>query len=139
MSAEQNKVLMQHLFNDVFNGGDLAALDGLCAPGLILEAPGIPTGRGRSEGLAAFKEWINTFRAAFPDIRYAIMDTIAEDSMIAVDFSLTGTQRGPYQGIAPTGRSVTGTEQCFAYVSDGTFRRLRFSPYGTPIIQQLRS
>jgi steroid delta-isomerase-like uncharacterized protein len=139
MSAPENKALIQRFFADVFNRGDLAALDDLCAAGFILESPGIPTKEGQSRGLPAFKEWITSFRTAFPDIRFAILNTVAEDAMIAVDFTASGTHRGAYAGIAPTGKSIAANELCFTYVSGGKIRRIRFCPYGTPIEQQLRA
>ena len=138
MSAPENKALIQRFFEDVLNRGDLAALGDLCAAGFILEAPGIPTKRGQSQGLPALKEWLTSYRTAFPDIRYAILNTVAEDAMIAVDFTASGTQQAPFAGIAPAGKSITASELCFTYVSGGKIQRMRFSPYGTPIEQQLR-
>jgi predicted ester cyclase len=58
--------------------------------------------------------------------------------MIAVDFTATGIQRGPFAGIAPAGKSIAASELCFTYVSGGKIQRMRFCPYGTPIEQQLR-
>ncbi|MFI5458464.1 MAG: ester cyclase [Isosphaerales bacterium] len=138
MSAPENKALIQRFFKDVLNRGDLAALDDLCAAGFILEAPGIPNQRGQSQGLPALKEWITSYRTAFPDIRYAILNTVAEDAMIAVDFTASGTQRGAFAGVAPSGKSVEGHELCFTYVSGGKIQRMRFCDYGAPIEQQLR-
>ena len=139
MSATENKALIQRFFDNVLNQGSLAALDDLCAPGFILEAPGIPTKQGQSQGLPSLKEWLTSYRTAFPDIRYAIVNTVAEDTMIAVDFTAKGTQRGAFAGIAPTGKLIAASELCFTYVSGGKIQRMRFCPYGTPIAQQLKS
>ena len=139
MSAHENKALIQRFFAEVLNGDNVAALDDLCAAGFILEVPGIATKEGQSRGLPALKEWITSYRTALPDIRYAILNTVAEDAMIAVDFTASGTQRGPYGGIAPTGKSIAASELCFIYVSGGKFKRMRFCPYGATIEQQLRA
>jgi predicted ester cyclase len=139
MSAHENNALIQRFFAEVLNGDNLTVLDDLCATGFILEAPGIATKEGQSRGLPALKEWITSYRTAFRDIRHTILNTVAEDAMIAVDFTVSATQRGPYAGIAPTGKSIEASELCFIYVSGGKLKRMRFCPYGTPIEQQLRA
>ena len=39
---------------------------------------------------------------AFPDLTYSFDDVVAEDSMIAVGWTLTGTFSAPLEGIPPT-------------------------------------
>lgn len=138
MSATENKALIQRFFDSVMNRGDLAGSGDLFASGFVLEAPGIPTERGKTQGMPALEEWIGSYRTAFPDIRYAILNTVAEDTMIAVDFTATGTHRGAFAGIAPTGKSIEAHELGFVYASGGKIQRIRFSTYGTPVVQQLR-
>lgn len=47
---------------------------------------------------------------AFPDLRVEIEDVIAEGDRVACRNTVTGTHRGEYRGLAPTGRTVTYSE-----------------------------
>jgi len=46
---------------------------------------------------------------AFPDVRLTIEDMVAEGDKVAVRWAWSGTHRGEYMGIAPTGKEVTYT------------------------------
>jgi hypothetical protein len=133
MSAEQNKALMERLIEEVFNQGKLDILDEICKVNYILEAPGIPTEKGKKEGLKLFKQLITSYRKAFDNLNVTIDETVAEDNMIAIGFSLSGTHKGEFVGIAPTGKHVKLTELGFAHLTDGKISGLRLAPYGKPI------
>jgi predicted ester cyclase len=61
---------------------------------------------GVAEGAAGVREQFEGFRAAFPDFRATILDQIAEGDKVVTRKVFTGTHRGPFQGIEPTGREV---------------------------------
>ena len=46
------------------------------------------------------------FAAAFPDGKHAIVAVVAEGDRVVIRGSWSGTHRGAFQGIAPTGRKV---------------------------------
>jgi predicted ester cyclase len=48
--------------------------------------------------------------AAFPDWRWTVRNMIIDASHISLNFSVTGTHRGAFDGIEPTGREVTISE-----------------------------
>lgn len=58
-------------------------------------------------GIDAFEEHLEAFTTAFPDVRFEIQDTIAEDDRVAVRFRLRGTHEGKLMGVEPTGREIT--------------------------------
>src|SRR3989337_2362501 len=72
MSPEDSKVLGRRLVAPI-NAGNLIALDELFAPGYVDRNP-FP---GATPDRAGFKQSLTTFRAAFPDFRYTIADTVA--------------------------------------------------------------
>ncbi len=49
------------------------------------------------------------FLAAFPDCRYTLHERIneAEHGRVVVRWSFSATHRGPFAGVAPTGRTAT--------------------------------
>ena len=49
------------------------------------------------------------FRTAFPDLTYTIHEEIAEGDLVMTRFSATGTQKGPFLTVSPTGRTVSYT------------------------------
>jgi steroid delta-isomerase-like uncharacterized protein len=57
--------------------------------------------------------------SAFPDFHHNIIDVVAENDKVAVRYIVTGTHKGQFQGIPPTGKQVSfeGTE--FITINDG--------------------
>lgn len=61
---------------------------------------------------AAWSGFMIAFTTAFPDSRISVDACIAEGDTVVSRWTLTGTHRGDFQGIPPTGRAVkfTGIE-----------------------------
>ena len=59
------------------------------------------------KGRAEVKEYVKGFRAAFPDVCVTAENMVAEGDYVADRTSITGTHRGDFSGIAPTGKHVT--------------------------------
>jgi len=97
-----NKALVRRLFEEVWNQGNLTAIDELFATSYIRYDPAAP----EAKGLAGFKHFVTTLRRAFPDIEVALEDVIAEGDKMAARAIWRGTHQGEYLGIAPTGRQV---------------------------------
>jgi predicted ester cyclase len=47
---------------------------------------------------------------AFPDWRWTVRNMIIDAEHISLNFAVTGTHRGAFEGIEPTGREVTISE-----------------------------
>ncbi|MFF9200818.1 ester cyclase [Streptomyces sp. NPDC014986] len=99
-----------HRFHSAVNSGDpeviSKAIDELVAPDLLFHAP-VPMGLTGAEALK--RVWEVLLRA-FPDIHVAVEETISEGDRIVVRNTVTGTHRGEYQGVPPTGKTVTYSE-----------------------------
>jgi len=48
--------------------------------------------------------------SAFPDWRWTVRNMIIDEAHISLNFSVTGTHRGVFEGIEPTGREVSISE-----------------------------
>ena len=90
------------LNDQVWPQGNFTAADDFIAPDYVCHEAAGPR-RGR-EG---FRELITQYRTAFPDAKFTVEDQIAEGDLVLTRFSVRGTQRGPFMGIAPTGKPVT--------------------------------
>jgi predicted ester cyclase len=64
----------------------------------------------RATGTQAFKDVFTTLLQAFPDLHITLDDCIEDGDKVACRNTVTGTHRGPYMGLAPTGTSVTYSE-----------------------------
>ncbi len=108
MSTEENKATARRFIEEVWNGGNLAAIDELVSPAYVDHDPTNPI--STLEGLEGVKQSITTWRTAFPDVQVTVESQIAEGDMVATRWTARATQRGTLLGIPPTGRaaSVTG-------------------------------
>lgn len=71
----------------------------------------------------AWMGFMSAFTTAFPDGRISVDSCIAEGDTVATRWTLTGTHRGEFQGVPPTGKAVTITGIDFSRVADGKFTR----------------
>jgi steroid delta-isomerase-like uncharacterized protein len=103
MSVEENKTIARRFNDEVWDGGDEAALEELFAEDAVDHGaiPGQPPGR---EG---HKYQLNLFRNAFPDLHVTSEDIFSEGDKVAYRWMGRGTHQGELLGIEPTGKEVT--------------------------------
>ncbi len=102
MSEQANLTLMRRFFDEIVNGGDLDLIDELIAPDVI-EHEAFPGLEPNREGI---KQFLGLFRRAFPDLHFEVRDLLAEGDRVAARVRITGTHRGEFNGIPPTGRRI---------------------------------
>ena len=102
MSIEQNKQFVQQFAEEVLNGRKLVALDRM-VPADFVEAVPLP---GQGPGREGLKHAIGMFLKGFPDLQWTTDEQIAEGDKVVSRFTWTGTHRGEFLGIPPTGRKV---------------------------------
>ena len=89
-------------FEDLWSRGDESLVDELLHPDYVNHSPGSPAMSTDREGV----RWVlRALRTAFPDLRYVIEDMVVGDDAVAVRTTMSGTHRGDFFGLAPTGRS----------------------------------
>jgi len=101
MTDTDLKNVMRKLYA-AFNAGDLRALDVLLSDKFVEheDTPGIPPNK---EGL---KQFVVMLHQAFPDVVFEVADSAADQDKVWTRVVVTGTQRGSYFGIPPTGRKI---------------------------------
>ena len=104
MSADE-KARIRRFYDEVWNQGNLAAVDELTAPDFVEHnpQPGIPPDR---EGL---KQLVTVYRTAFPDTQFTVEDLIVEGDKAVVRWTARGTHQQELMGIPPTGKQATVT------------------------------
>jgi len=100
MSVE-NKELARRYVEEVFSDGNLAAIEDIIHPNFINHLGSPPPGPG------PFRERVERVRAAFPDLEYQVLDTIAEDDKVAIRVVAQGTHLGEFRGIPASGKFAT--------------------------------
>jgi steroid delta-isomerase-like uncharacterized protein len=116
MSTEQNKVLVRQMVEEVFNRGNMSLADKFLAPDFVEREelpPGVPRGR---EGV---KQLTAMFRSAFPDFKATIDDIIAEGDKVVIRQTWTGTHKGEFMGMPPTGKSISFEEIAIMRFAEG--------------------
>ena len=104
MSTEQNKALARRMVEEIFNRGNTSKADEFLAPDFVEREelpPGIPRDR---EGV---KQLTTIFRSAFPDFKVTIDDLVAEGDKVVIRATWSGTQKGEFMGVPPTGKSIS--------------------------------
>ncbi len=86
----------------LLDSGQLRLLDRFTTPDYTLHFAGIPD----PLNLAAANQLIAGFQAAFPDLRHDIERITVADGRVEVEIMGSGTQRGEFQGVLPSGRSI---------------------------------
>ena len=101
MSDANNKLLADQVWELVWHQGDLERMDELFASDFVRHDPGREL-RGPEEN----KQFIQSFRAAFPDAHFTVLDYVSEGDKVAVRYRFRGTHLGYFQGMQPTGKQV---------------------------------
>ncbi len=102
MSADLIKDVMRR-FYEAFNRGDFPAFDHILADDFVEHENLPPRLLPNREGM---KQYIRMVREAFPDVHFEIQDIAAEKDKVWAHVVMTGTQRGQFLGIPPTGKPV---------------------------------
>ncbi|MGI8869364.1 MAG: ester cyclase [Mycobacteriales bacterium] len=97
--TEANKFLVARLVNEVINGGKLDMIGQLYAPHLTTAA----------------RDWIASFRDAFPDVHMRTVQLVAEADTVVGRFTCTGTHRGTWRSHPPTSKRFTDIDEINLY------------------------
>jgi steroid delta-isomerase-like uncharacterized protein len=70
-------------------------------------------------GWAGIAGYVAEVRNAYPDFRLELHEMVAEGDLFASHWTCTGTHRGEYRGIPPTGRQIRLTGMTLCRVEKG--------------------
>jgi predicted ester cyclase len=116
LRTEENKAQFRRMYEEGFNQGVLHVADELIAPECINHE--VPPGTN-NRGPESLRMVITMLRAAFPDLRFAIEELIAEGDIVAGRLTMTGTHQGSLMGMPPTGRAVRQNHMHFVRLRNG--------------------
>jgi len=134
VSAQQDKnIVFRQWYEELWNRWNVGAADELLTAEYVLHVSGNPTPINR-EGA---KQVVRMFSSAFPDLEHTVDEMIAEGSAVAARWTVRGTHRGEFQGIAPTGKRVTVSGMTVHHMVEGKIRETWLTVDNLDLLQQL--
>ncbi len=116
MTYDQNKATARRFVEEGLNKNNWAVITDTRDPNYVEHQPTPP---GYPTGLEGFKQYLATFRTAFPDFRYTIDDTIAEGDKVVARLTGQGTMKGTFAGMPATGKHASWSEIHINRFKDG--------------------
>ena len=103
--SEENKAVLRRFYEEVWNEGNLDAIDEIISPNFTTHTPqpGISPDR---EGV---KQFVTAYQSAFPDVHVRVEDQVAEGDKVVTRFSAHATHQGELMGIPATGKEINIT------------------------------
>jgi steroid delta-isomerase-like uncharacterized protein len=118
MSAEANRQLFQRYFDKCANDGNLDLADEIFASDYLHHDPANPDPRP-VVGPQGVRDHLTSLMGAFPDLKFEVEETIADDEQIIVRWTARGTNTGDYFGMPATGKPIEITGMNTWRVKDG--------------------
>ena len=115
---DRNREAMR-LFAKCINTNDLELGRKLIAETAAFKTPVSPTPLHGAEGYLSV---VSLMRKSFPDVQWKLVDMVADEKTVAVQWECSGTFNGksPFAGIQPNGRRFTTTVMNFySFDADG--------------------
>jgi steroid delta-isomerase-like uncharacterized protein len=115
MSTEQHKVIFRRATEEVWNNGNVAAVEVFFAPDFVNHNPF----GGTSPDQAGMREAVQLLHTALPDFHSTIEDMIAEGDTVVARMTLRGTHLGQLLGIPPSGAPIVMTTISIVRITNG--------------------
>jgi steroid delta-isomerase-like uncharacterized protein len=139
MLTEENKDIVRRAIEEIWNKGNMAVADELCAANFVHHDP---CGTPETFNLEAYKQVIIDTRTDFPDFHVTIEEQIAEGDKVVTRWTFTGTHKGKSGAIDidPTGKQVTIEGVTINHITGGKiveewwFRELMVMKLGYKIV-----
>jgi len=116
MSTEENKAIARRVNDEIWSEGHLDVIDELFADDFVATIVGAPE---QIRGPQGFREFVVTYRTAFPDLRITVDEQFAEGETVVTRWTATGTNEGELMGIPATGKQATTAGININRISDG--------------------
>jgi len=118
MDPKRNAANLQRLYDEVMNGHEVQAADALITADRPDHDPTFPP--EFTTGREGFKKLMTMMIGAFPDMHFSTGFMVAEGDMVGAFNQVSGTQRGEFMGMPPTGKSFTVSNADFCrFTEDG--------------------
>jgi len=111
-----NKSIVRRLYEEVWNKRSLEVAKELIAPSHAVQ---LFDAADSGVGPEAYARNVVQFVRAFPDLKFKVVDMVAEGEKVVALWNISGTHRGEFRGIAPTGKKVSVDGITISQMADG--------------------
>ena len=134
-TVENNKRVVERCFTDIWNDGNLDAVDELIHPNIVRHHE-----RNQDEdlhGLEEFRAWVSQTGQAFPDLRLTIEQIFGEADRVMAHVRGRATHKGEFIGVPATGSAIEWTATALIRVADSKIAECWVIADTLGILQQL--
>jgi steroid delta-isomerase-like uncharacterized protein len=100
--AQSNAEIVRRFADEVISRGEIDRAGEFAWEDVAEQVP-LP---GQGPGLDGLKDILRAMRTGFPDLVFSTLEQISEGDKVASRFEWTGTHKGTFLGIPPTGKAV---------------------------------
>lgn len=101
MSKESN-IELQKQFGEAVNTGNLNRLHSLVSENCVDHDPA----PNQTTGPDGYIQFFTMMRTAFPDFKIDVAQVVADDDNVAFAYTATGTHKGTFMTVEPTGKTI---------------------------------
>jgi len=130
--GEVNERIMERFTREFLPTGDAALAEEFISPDIVMHFAGQEQ-RGRDTYLGI----VAANSAAFPDLRWTVNQLVADGDTVAVRYTMTGTHRGTFAGVAATGKAVRADSMAFYRLAGGKIVEERAQLDMLSLLQQM--
>lgn len=131
--GKQENITTQKAFGEAVNSGKLYQFTDLMTADVEDHDPA----PDQADGPVGFIAFFTKFREAFPDLEVAVEKMVADDDCVAIAYTVTGTHKGDFHGVAPTGKKIEARGMQIARFEDGRIAERWGSSDELGILKQL--
>jgi len=102
---ELSQRIIWYFLTEAWNKRNLAVVDQLFTSDAVGHDPAVPVVTDRE----SIKQFIAAYLTAFPDLQIAVDDLFAAADKVAIRWTVRGTHKGEFLGLAPTEKSTVVT------------------------------
>jgi len=134
VTAKSNKRIMERFTSEFLPTGNVSLAEEFLSPDIVMHFGG-----EQQHGRDAYLAVVTANRDAFPDLVWTADDMVADGDTVAVRYTMTGTHRGTFAGVAPTNRHVVAQSMAFYRLADGKIveERAQLDMFG--VLQQMNA
>ncbi|HKZ23483.1 MAG TPA: ester cyclase [Thermoplasmata archaeon] len=104
MTSHTNEALLRRFYDEALSKGNVNVVDELVDRNFVDHEPNPP---GFKSGIEGTKQVISAMRTGFPDLQVAVNEVIPHGDKVVARVTLSGTHKGKFMDIPPTGKRVS--------------------------------
>jgi steroid delta-isomerase-like uncharacterized protein len=118
---QDNPAIVRLFIEEVINQGRFDSASQFVWEDVVEQVP-LP---GQGPGLEGLNDVLRGMRSAFPDLHFSVEEQLTEGNKVLTRFEWTGTHRGAFIGIPPSGRPVKVWGMVIDRIEDGRIKDTR--------------